>query len=1349
MSNNSISEAARADSAISASEVPVISIGLPIFNAGRYLRKAVLSILQQTFGRWELIIIDDASTDGALDSIQDLHDPRIRIVRGTDNRGLAARLNEAVGLARGHYFARMDQDDISNPERLTRQLAFLESQPEVDVVGARCLLIDAEDRVSGILEFPQQHDEVCRRPWRGILMPHPTWMGKTEWFRTHPYRSPGPYFCEDQELLLRTHRTACFAVLPEALLAYRVRGLVPAAKLLRTRATLGSLQIRHFLSYDEPGSALKAAGLFLGKCVHDCTASLFGLPARSAYAGVPLLTMGDSEQARWQHLLPESPTEGSDSARSSNKITTVMASQTKAESNDERQSSSENIFRPQTFWVMAFFFSCLLALMVQKLLLPLIPSLHGGYGLLVNDAAVFHEAASEIAQKIRSVGWSEWSLHPPNFSGNVGVLSALYALFGPEPAVFIPINVAAHVTGALMLYLIGPLLWPGRIGRLGGLVAATLFVLFPSPLQWYSQNHKDAFTIAASLAMLYGWLLLVSGVKRKRQQVWLALSLALGGVTLVLIIRPHLSLMLGAAFIFSALVCRVVSLFGRARLSSSAGNAWPKGGFLAIVCFGAFVGSLLPASETATGKDFNQFRARILDDADSQNAALLDSVHAWRWKPLMEAKVTHARRDTESESTSTYKGTVDPAGGMFGNAKPAMFLRAVEAPFKRISELRVHFIAHGISVGAGSGIEQDQIPNNALTSILYFPRALMVGLFAPFPSSWIERVSLIRLAGATETFVWYIFFAGVLLLAFKRPSTVFAAGIAFCAVMVAILSYANPNVGTLHRARFGYWMFVLLCGSVGWLGVLFPFLQRVTGGSIHRNVAKNRAMHSDVSPMAGGLDSLSASGAVALLITFIGFIGFLGRDLLLINLRGMDAALDVFFSAAILPMVFVTCLSMPLGDVLTKPFLVALAGNEKSRASDLVRTFLTVGLMIVLPFAALLLCFPGALLRLLLDAVDERAVDAGKILLLIMAPIVLVSVFNIVGNAVLNAWKRSAQAAAAQLVVPVCAIGAILIAPPEQALVAAAVGMLCGAALNAVCVAWLCVRNGVFLLPKLSLAALGKVEFGSYFWLALAASFTALAVPMNFYFAGMVGSGFVSAWAFSAKIITLFNSLFAFGVTAVVLPHLAVKFTAEDGGSGRDHYFFLLIAGTWIGGFVTLALAIFAQPLVFGIFSAGGQLSEDQMATLSTVLRIGALQVPVAISGAIVFKSVVVSGTSMRAVIASLFGLVINVTINQLFVATLGLKAIAIGALLAAMVTTLVAYTGSRARYGASNWVAVILLFGWLVWAGIAWAIDTQSAWAISCGVGGLVVLMILHLSFWHFGLHHRSEQRKTVFLSE
>lgn len=1329
-------------------DAPMVSVGMPVYNAGRYLRAAVLSMMAQTFRHWELILIDDASTDGALASIADLQDPRIRILRGAKNLGLATRLNEAVGLARGKYFARMDQDDISHPERLERQLEFLESNLAIDVVGSRCLLIDGEGHAAGVLEFPSEHGDICRRPWRGILLPHPTWLGKTEWFRRHPYTSPGPYFCEDQDLLLRAHKESTFRSLPEPLLAYRVRGPIPTGKLLRTRATLAGVQVRHFLQKGDLLDGLKAVGAFAVKCGHDLIVPIFGQQARSSYGGVPLIGLTRAESEMWRQVLPQYEEQMTGGAPQD--VAKPSPMHADAGETGARASVRAFFLQPHVFWILAFVFCCLQALMVQKLVLPLTPSLHGGHGLLINDAILFHEAASKVAERINSVGWSEWSLFPENFTGNVGILSALYAVFGPEPAVFIPLNVAAHVTGALMLYLIGPLLWPGRPGRIGGLVAAVLFVMFPSTLLWYSQNHKDSFAIAGALILLFAWLSLVSPQKGDSRHPWLLpFLLALAGLSLVLIMRPYLSVLLAAAFLFSGFICWLSALTTKRREVPPAGNTWAATAFLGVVSAGAFIGSLLPASETALRQDFSQGHANIL-----KRPGEAESVLSWRWTPLSfntPVGQTDADNTWRWQSLAPSDGQMDSGSREPGppvESKPfAAFLRALDAPFKRISELRVHFIAHGISVGAGSGIEEDQVPDNILESALYLPRALVVGAFAPFPSSWAERVSLPRLAAAGETFVWYLFFIGVVALAWKRPSRALLAGIAFCSVLLAIFSYTNPNVGTLYRVRFGYWMFILLCGSVGWMGVVLPLLHRVIHRPEYEAQTKARTISAELDPSSAALASLGVSGAVALLITFIGFLGFLGRDLLLINLRGMDTALDVFFSAAILPMVFVTCVLMPLADVLTKPFLAALADGEKPRAAIVARAFLTVGLLAVLPVTVILLVFPETAIGLVLGAYGEEAVAKGAVFLRIMTPILLLSVGTIVGNAVLNAWQRSAQAAAAQLIVPVCAISAILLAPHEKTLVAAAVGMLFGTALNAVIVAGLCVRGGVRLVPLWSAVSLRGIDLRSYLWLAFAAAFTALAVPVNYYFAAMVGGGSVSAWAFAGKIVTLFNSLFAFGVTAVVLPHLAAKFTGGDNASGRDHFFFLLVAGTWIGGVVALALAIFAEPLVFAVFSAGGQLSEERMSSLATVLRIGALQVPVVIAGAIVFKSVVVSGSSTRAVMAAFAGLMINIVINQMMVPKFGLQAIAIGALVATMVTTLVASTGSRARYGTSSWVGGILLFGWLVWAGTAWAIEARNGWAMAGAGGGLMILAAMHLGFWKRQLHHRSSLRKASVL--
>ncbi|HZZ80116.1 MAG TPA: glycosyltransferase family A protein, partial [Gemmataceae bacterium] len=111
-----------------------VSIGIPFLNAKRLLADAVRSVFAQTCTDWELILIDDGSTDGSLDIVRDIHDPRVRLVSDGTNRGLCARLNQMVSLANGVYFARMDADDLMHPERIERQVAHLQANPQIDVL---------------------------------------------------------------------------------------------------------------------------------------------------------------------------------------------------------------------------------------------------------------------------------------------------------------------------------------------------------------------------------------------------------------------------------------------------------------------------------------------------------------------------------------------------------------------------------------------------------------------------------------------------------------------------------------------------------------------------------------------------------------------------------------------------------------------------------------------------------------------------------------------------------------------------------------------------------------------------------------------------------------------------------------------------------------------------------------------------------------------------------------------------------------------------------------------------------------------------------------------------------------
>ena len=257
-------------------ELPLITVAMPIYNAGKYLRFAVLSIVNQTFTNWELLIIDDGSTDNALKDIADIKDKRIRILRDGINRGLAARLNEAIDLARGQYFARMDGDDVSYPERFERQLSVLKNKPELDLVATRAITIDESNKTIGLFPYAISHKEICAKPWRGFYFPHPTWMGKIEWFRKYRYSVPSPYCCEDQELLLRSFNKSRFSTLDEILFAYRLRDITDWQKLARTRRAVFMVQLRHFTSSSLLHFLLLATLAFVGKIGADYMRKISG-----------------------------------------------------------------------------------------------------------------------------------------------------------------------------------------------------------------------------------------------------------------------------------------------------------------------------------------------------------------------------------------------------------------------------------------------------------------------------------------------------------------------------------------------------------------------------------------------------------------------------------------------------------------------------------------------------------------------------------------------------------------------------------------------------------------------------------------------------------------------------------------------------------------------------------------------------------------------------------------------------------------------------------------------------------------------------------------------------------------
>lgn len=139
---------------------PIVSVVMAAFNEERYIAEAIESVLNQSFTDFEFIIINDGSTDRTEEIILSYTDPRIRYIKNEQNLKLIASLNKGLKAAKGKYIARMDSDDVCFPERLEKQVAFMEAHPEIGISGAQLLVFGSEE---GVMKYPLSHEEIKLR----------------------------------------------------------------------------------------------------------------------------------------------------------------------------------------------------------------------------------------------------------------------------------------------------------------------------------------------------------------------------------------------------------------------------------------------------------------------------------------------------------------------------------------------------------------------------------------------------------------------------------------------------------------------------------------------------------------------------------------------------------------------------------------------------------------------------------------------------------------------------------------------------------------------------------------------------------------------------------------------------------------------------------------------------------------------------------------------------------------------------------------------------------------------------------------------------------------------------------
>ena len=193
---------------------------MPVYNGFKYLDEAMKSILNQTFQNFEFIIIDDGSTDDSVKIIKSYDDNRIRLVENKNNLGQSETLNIGLNIAKGKYIARMDQDDISMPERLERQSEFMEDNPQIGVCGTWIQLIG---KYNGIAELETEDDLIKIKLLTNQNLAHPSVMIRKQILENYKLSYSISYtVAQDYDLWVRMFDHCSFANLPEPLLKLRM-----------------------------------------------------------------------------------------------------------------------------------------------------------------------------------------------------------------------------------------------------------------------------------------------------------------------------------------------------------------------------------------------------------------------------------------------------------------------------------------------------------------------------------------------------------------------------------------------------------------------------------------------------------------------------------------------------------------------------------------------------------------------------------------------------------------------------------------------------------------------------------------------------------------------------------------------------------------------------------------------------------------------------------------------------------------------------------------------------------------------------------------------------------------------
>ena len=455
---------------------------------------------------------------------------------------------------------------------------------------------------------------------------------------------------------------------------------------------------------------------------------------------------------------------------------------------DKLQEKTEERIPWGLLWALFFGYTAGVALLVQLVFLPYVfPAWHAGDGLLVGeDWLTFHKYAQALAEKIHKEGWSVWSLKPDG-GPPVGVVGAVYALVAPKPWALIPINAALHASATIVLLRIVRFFLPGWRRAIWCVLP---FLLFPSAMTWYTQIHKDGYSILGNYLFLYGWLLLAQAKATEHGKTALrSAACILSGVFLVWSVRIYLVQTLQVvAGIFAALITGIIGV-------KALKERWPwRGAVVLVVLAWVMVFGM------------NPFKKKELSLEPLLGIAIAAA------QDPMDGSVSETGQATKDQQEHPYVLLTEE--WMRDEWLPGWLDRIFfDIAYRREQFRTIYRGRTSIDVHVGFRSVWDVLA--------YVPRAALIAFLAPFPEQWFGEGSrapntiMRRIAGLEMLVVYPCLGLTIVAGWFWRQRIEMWMILFFSSFIMVAHALVVNNVGALYRFRYGYLMLLVALGIAG------------------------------------------------------------------------------------------------------------------------------------------------------------------------------------------------------------------------------------------------------------------------------------------------------------------------------------------------------------------------------------------------------------------------------------------------------------------------------------------------------------------------------------------------------